>query len=246
MNDESPFGDFASASDFVTRQASPSPFRREVAKRSRVAGSTGIAPDPEPAATRKREARQSRAPAADASGSAVTPPPATPPEMLPARESLERRARSIRDGETAGRRSEIRHNPADDPAGGLQNRLERNRAGKHEGASPRRPGRPEYSAQQRADHDSRRTEFGAILRDLRGRANMSLAEMARLTGQNGSSQARSYEGRCFLPGWLVAPYAEIFDVSARDLGLLLLFYSDPDLYLAIRGTPGPPTLARSG
>lgn len=112
-------------------------------------------------------------------------------------------------------------------------------------AAPRRPGRPERSVEQKMAQEARRAEFGMLLQHLRMQAGLSLTEISRMAGLSAGNQARSYEMRCFPPGWVVPRYAEILGISSRDLGLALLFYSDPDLYLALTGTNAPPSLVAS-
>lgn len=86
--------------------------------------------------------------------------------------------------------------------------------------------------------------FGMLLRHLRKEADLSITELSRLAGLGSTSQARTYESKCYPPGWVLRSYAGIFHIQARELALTMLSMSDPDLYECLTGTSEDTALMR--
>lgn len=99
-------------------------------------------------------------------------------------------------------------------------------------------GRPERSPEEAARRALARNRFGAIMKDLREAAGLTILEASELSGLHPSRKISQYETTCYPPGDVVRALAPHYNVDPAWLAGLVLSHSDPALYECLTGNPG--------
>jgi transcriptional regulator with XRE-family HTH domain len=99
-------------------------------------------------------------------------------------------------------------------------------------------GRPERNPREAAIRNLRRRAFGNRMREIREQAELTLSRAAALADIASARKLSQYETTCYPPGDIVLRLAPHYKVKPKYLCELVLFHSDPDLYLGLTGREG--------
>lgn len=99
-------------------------------------------------------------------------------------------------------------------------------------------GRPERNPRESAIRNLRRRAFGNRMREIREQADLTLSRAAALADIASARKLSQYETTCYPPGDIVLRLAPHYKVKPKFLCELVLFHSDPDLYLGLTGREG--------
>jgi len=99
-------------------------------------------------------------------------------------------------------------------------------------------GRPKLDPRETARRTIARETFGQIMRRLREGQSLNLERAAKLCGLKSGRMLAQYELNCFPPGRVVNAMAAAYGVEKKRLAKLVVFYSDPELHLALFGEQG--------